>query len=69
MKNKRREAQLSKLAYTVDSATEVTDLSRTRLFAAIADGSLKSFRVGKRRMVSAAALQEFMEALATGEAA
>jgi excisionase family DNA binding protein len=60
----------AKLSYSIAAACEATDLSRTRLFAAIADGSLASFRIGKRRMIPANALQDYINMLATaGEAA
>lgn len=66
---KRHAAAIQKLSYSVESACEATELSRTRIFAAMADGSLPSFRVGKRRMISAKALHEFIEKLAQhGEA-
>lgn len=55
--------QQDRLAYTVEQAVESTGLTRTRLYRAFADGSLPSFRAGRRRMVSAKALQAFIEAL------
>ena len=55
--------QQDRLAYTVEQAVESTGLTRTRLYRAFADGSLKSFRCGRRRMISATALQGFIEAL------
>jgi excisionase family DNA binding protein len=60
----------AKLSYSISGACAATDLSRTRIFAAIADGSLASFRIGKRRMISAKALNAYIEKLAQqGEAA
>lgn len=51
------------LAYTIEGACEVTNMTRTRIFRAIGDGSLKAFKAGKRRMVSAKALEEFIAKL------
>lgn len=60
----------TKLSYSISGACAATDLSRTRIFGAIADGSLPSFRIGKRRMISSKALHAFIENLAQqGEAA
>ena len=52
-----------KLAYTVEGACDATDMARTRIYAAIADGTLKTFKAGRRRMVSARALNEFIAKL------
>lgn len=54
---------VDRLAYTIEAAIEATGLTRTRLYRAIADGSLKTFKAGRRRMVSAAALQAFIAEL------
>lgn len=48
------------LAYTVEDACTVTGFTRTRLYQAIGDGSLNTFKAGKRRMLSAKALQDFI---------
>ena len=61
-----------KLSYTVEDACEATGLRRSRLYAAIADGSLTTFKAGRRRMVSAKALQDFiakLERASAGKAA
>ncbi|MEN1927610.1 helix-turn-helix domain-containing protein [Luteimonas sp. MJ250] len=51
------------LSYTVDGAVRATGLTRTRLYAAIGEGSLRSFKDGRRRMISAKALEEFITKL------
>lgn len=52
---------IQKLAYTVDQALDSGAFSsRNKLYAAIARGDLRSFLDGKRRMISAAALQEYI---------
>lgn len=54
---------LDKLSYTVEGAEAATGLARTRLYAAFADGSLASFKSGRRRMVSRRALEAFIQKL------
>jgi len=52
-----------KLAFTVDGASERTGLARTRIYHAISDGSLRTFKAGRRRMISARALADFIQSL------
>lgn len=53
--------QTPRLAYTVGQTLESgTFSSRNKLYDAIASGKLRSFRDGKRRMISADALQEYI---------
>ena len=51
-----------KLSYNVDEALAATGLNRNALYRAISANQIKTFKVGKRRMVSARALREFIEA-------
>lgn len=51
----------TKLSYTLDQAIEATGLNRSAIYRAIATGDISTFKVGKRRMVSVRALQEFIE--------
>ena len=53
----------NRLSYTVDGACEVTGLNRNQFYKAITAGDLKTFKVGRRRMVSAQALQDFISKL------
>lgn len=49
------------LAYTIEQALDTGAFSsRNRIYAAIARGDLRTFREGKRRMISAGALQEYI---------
>ncbi|WCE03160.1 helix-turn-helix domain-containing protein [Pseudoxanthomonas sp. JBR18] len=50
-----------KMSYTVDQALSVTGLNRNAFYAAISRGELVTFKIGRRRMVSVRALQEFIE--------
>lgn len=51
------------LAYTVEQTLELVPLSRTRLYAAIGSGELRTFKDGRRRLISAQALQDFVALL------
>ncbi|MFZ6695861.1 helix-turn-helix domain-containing protein [Stenotrophomonas acidaminiphila] len=55
-------AQPERLSYTTDEACAATGLNRTALYREMVAGHIKTFKVGKRRMVSARALREFIEA-------
>jgi hypothetical protein len=62
-----------RLAYTVEQALGSGAFSsRNKLYAAIASGDLRSFLDGKRRMISADALREYIakreRAMADGKA-
>lgn len=51
----------TRLAYTVAEALESGAFSsRNKFYKAIASGDLRTFRDGKRRMVSDAALREYI---------
>jgi len=50
-----------RLSYNVEEALAVTGLNRNAFYRAISTDQIKTFKVGKRRMVSARALREFIE--------
>ncbi len=52
----------SKLSYTVEEALAATGMSRNSFYNVMNSGELMTFKVGKRRMVSARALQQYIEA-------
>ncbi|AMU99413.1 excisionase family DNA-binding protein [Xanthomonas citri] len=63
-----------RLSYTLEEASEVTGLGRTTFYQQIALNQIRTFKVGRRRLVSAQALREFIEkkereAVASGVAA
>lgn len=65
---------LPKVSCSIEEAGEATSLSRNALYRAIAANEIRTFKIGRRRMVSALALQEFIarkerEATAAGVAA
>ncbi|MBP8231005.1 MAG: excisionase family DNA-binding protein [Rhizorhabdus sp.] len=52
-----------KIGYSIREACQASSLGRTTLYARIADGTLRTVRVGGRRIIPADALR----ALVTGE--
>lgn len=52
--------ELSKFAYGVDDAAAAIGITRSHLYRAISNGELRSYRDGRRRMVSANALREYV---------
>lgn len=55
--------ELEKKLYSIEDVIEATSLGRTTLFALVRDGKIRSVKVGRRRMISAAALDEFIAGL------
>lgn len=51
------------LSYSIEDFCEATGTTRTTAYKAIADGRLRSFKLGRRRMISAGAAQEFIARL------
>jgi excisionase family DNA binding protein len=54
---------VGKLSYTIDGVVRATSLSRSSIYKSIADGSLRSIKVGRRRMVTRKALEEYISKL------
>jgi hypothetical protein len=52
----------TKLAYPAVEAFKIVGLGRTRGFEAIKSGALKSYALGRKRMVSHSALEAFVAA-------
>lgn len=48
------------IACTMETAAQLSGYSNTRLYAAIAAGRLKSWKVGKRRMTTPAFIREMI---------
>jgi excisionase family DNA binding protein len=57
---------VSKLAFTVEEACEAVGLGRSYIYEAMSNGRLRSFKAGRRRLVSRAALVEFISAMELG---
>ncbi len=54
---------MEKLALSVTEAGALMDLGRDKVYDLINDGSLPSFKIGKRRLVPASAVRDFVERL------
>ena len=52
------------LAYRVNDAVRISGLSRSSLYALIAEQKLKSIKVGGRRLIPAAALRDLLQGAA-----
>jgi excisionase family DNA binding protein len=57
------------VAYPVNEAAKLIGLGRTKLYEAISDGSLRAVKLGRRTLVPADALQQFVDALPVVRAA
>ncbi len=51
---------------SIADATAIIGVSRTTIAAALADGTLRSVKVGRRRLIPAAALNDFISQSADG---
>ena len=49
-----------RLSYSIDEAATLTGLSRATLYRRVADGQLKTVRRGRRRLVPAKQLENFL---------
>lgn len=56
----------SRLAYTLNEFCEITGLSRTAAYSAIAKGELLTFKNGRRRYVRASAAESWLLARERG---
>jgi len=55
-----------RLAWSVNEAARALGISRATVFARIADGTLPSIRLGRRRLVPVAALRAMIDVAARG---
>ena len=53
---------IERRALSVLEAAQSTSLSRSSIFRAIADGRLKTLKIGNRRLIRPEAIDEFLEA-------
>lgn len=54
---------MNKLLYTVNEASVMTSIGRSRLYELMATGELESVKCGKRRLIPAEALERFVQSL------
>lgn len=55
--------ETAKVSYTMEGAAAATGFTRSRLYKAIADGTLRTIKAGRRRMVSRKALEDYVARL------
>ncbi|GMV31982.1 MAG: hypothetical protein AMXMBFR59_41070 [Rhodanobacteraceae bacterium] len=53
----------SKLSYNLAEVVSATGVNRSAVYVALSSGALRSFKLGRRRMVSAQALQDWNNGL------
>lgn len=63
------EQSASRLLYDPAKAAQLLDVSRSRLYEWLAEGRIKSLKIGKSRRITRAALEEFVRSLENGDAA
>jgi excisionase family DNA binding protein len=51
---------IERLAYSISEALAATGMSRNKIYQAIGRGELRSFKNGRRRMISVDALREYI---------
>ena len=54
---------LSKAAYSIPEAVQITGVGRSRLYQEIESGRLRSVKVGRRTLIPANAIDEWLAAL------
>ena len=59
-------ADAAKVSYNLREVVAATGINRSAVYVAITDGSLPSFKLGRRRMISARALHEWINRLEQG---
>lgn len=55
------------LAYTVNQACDLTGIGRTKLYEAISSGSLRTKKLGKKRIILSADLHDWLEDLPSSQ--
>lgn len=58
--------RIERLAYSPAEAAKALGISRANLYGLIADGSLASFVLGRRRLIRPAALRDLLDRLEGG---
>jgi excisionase family DNA binding protein len=64
----REESTFERLAVSVEEAAAMSGLGRTTIYLALGEGSLRSLKVGKRRLIRVEALKAWMAAHETAPA-
>lgn len=53
--------EIQPLAYSVDEAADMLGVCRTTIFNEIKSGDLRSFKIGRRRLISEDALEDYIQ--------
>lgn len=61
-------AELEKRLFSVENVMQMLNVGRTKVYNEMDSGRLRSVKVGRRRLVTAAALDEFIAMLEAGAA-
>ena len=59
---KHRDKTTERLAVSVEDGAAMAGVGRTTLYAALGDGSLRSLKIGKRRLIRVEALEAWLAA-------
>lgn len=57
-----------RLAYSVDDVVRLLGTNRSAIYKAISSGQLRSFKIGRRRLISRRAIKEYIRTLEEEEA-
>jgi excisionase family DNA binding protein len=60
MANQRNHDPIERLAYTIEEACEATSLGRSKMLQLVYDGKVRSIKVGRRRLIIAESLRDFV---------
>jgi excisionase family DNA binding protein len=69
MSQKKTEAPVPRMMYTVEGAALRLSMSRTRVYALIKSGEIKSIRIGRLRRVPEDALTDYVRTLVASQPA
>ena len=56
-------ANIEKLLYTIQEAQVALGISRSRVFILLKEKSIKSCKIGRRRLIFASSLRDFIDGL------
>lgn len=56
---------MSKLAYTVNETLDLLSIGRTKFYAEVKEGRIKTAKVGKKTLVLASEIQAFLDRIAS----
>lgn len=60
MSRRNQTTKPDRLCYTIDELAEAASVARTRIYDEISQGRLKTFKIGRRRMIAAEAVRDWL---------